>query len=400
MFTQRAARPLARAVRQNARATKNVRYASDAAKTGAGSGAVTGGLVGAGAALAVGYGYYHFSGAKTAVQTAQQAKSYLDSGVDQFKIKFNEKTPDTNQAIQVLKESAQKYASFIPGGRGYVDSAFEDLESIRKKHGDEVDNIVRDTYAELRDASKKGFSLETASDSWNILSKRIEQLLSLAGDAGEDILNNHPELKKKLGGSTDQLKQLGQKYGPEAKKQVDETWDQIRDIAKSGITITSAGKIQQLVQDKIQKIKEMGEKAFDQGFEQVKPLLEKSPEVKKFVEENMQTLKQSGNMSEAVQKVKDAVNSGSTQDLQKYVDQAKQGAQSFGSSQLNKWLEMVPNGGQILPQLQKLREVAESRGEEAEQLVKETMAEIKTILDKKSEKAQQIADKAKKDAEK
>lgn len=405
MFAQKAARPVQRAVaRRGVAVRQNVRFASEAAQkatpsTAAGSGALTGGLVGGTAALAVAYGYYHFSGAKSAVQYASTAKSYIDSGADSLKVKFDEKTPDTNQAIQTLKETAQKYASFIPGGRGYVDSAFNDLESIRKKHGEEVDKIVSETYGELRDASKKGMNLETAGDAWRILSKRIEQLLSLGGDAAEEIMENHPELKKKLGGSTDQLKQLGQKYGPEAKKQVDETWDQLNDLVKGGLSIGTADKARKLVEDKIKKIREMGEKAFDQGFEQVKPMLEKNPQVKEFVEQNLQTLKQSGNVTEAVDQVKQAISSGSTKDLEKYVQKAKQGAQDFGSGQLQRWLEMIPNGGQIVPQLQKLREVAESRGEQAEELVKETMSEIKTILDKKSQKAEQLAEEGKKDVE-
>jgi len=405
MFATKAVRPAHRVVRARGGAIRqNVRHASEVAQkatpsTASGAGAVTGGLVGGAAALAVGYGYYHFSGAKSAVQYAKTTKSYIESGTESLKVKFDEKTPDTNQAIQTLKETAQKYASFVPGGRGYVDTVFEDLESVRRKHGKEVDDIVRDTYGELRDASKKGMSMEAAGDAWNVLSKRIEQLLNLTGDAAEDILNNHPELKKKLGGSTDQLKQLGQKYGPEAKKQVDETWDQIRDIVKSGVGLGTADKVRQLVQDKIQKIREMSEKAFDQGYEQLKPMLEKSPEVKKFVEQNIDSLKQSGNVSEVVSQVQKAVSSGSTKDLEQYVQKAKKGVEQYSSNQLNQWLEMVPNGGQIIPQLQKLREVAESRGQQAEELAKETISEIKSVLDKKSSKVEQLYEAGKKDAE-
>lgn len=363
--------------------------------TAAGSGAITGGLVGGSVAAAIGYGWYHFSGVKSAVQYAQTAKSYIDSGTETFKVKFEEKTPDTNQAIQTLKETAQKYASFIPGGRVYVDSAFDDLESIREKHGDEVDQIVRDAYGELREASKRGMNLDAAGEMWRILSKRMEQLANLSGDAAEDVLNNHPELKKKLGGSTEQLKQMGQRYGPEAKRQVDETWEQVNELVKSGLSVDTADRARRLVQEKVQKIRELGEKAFDEGFEQLAPLLDKNPQVKKFVEQNVQTLKQSGNVSEAVEQVRSALSSGSTKELEKYVDKLKQGAQDLGSGQLQRWLEMVPNGGQIVPLLQRLREVGESRGEQAEELVKETVAEIKGLLDKKAEKAEKLAEKGK-----
>ena len=303
---------------------RNVRFASEKASTTSApgtSGAVTGGLVGGGAALLITYGYYHFSGAKSAVQTAKQVKSYVDGATDQLKVKLQEKTPDdTNEAIQSLREAANKYASFVPGGKGYVDSAFDDLESIRKKHGQEVDNIVREAYGELRDTSKKGASLETANETWNILSKHLQRLFSLGGDAADEILNNHPQLKEKLGGSTDKLKQLGEQYGPEAKKQVDETWQEVNEIVKQGLQVGNIERIRKLVQDKSEKIRQMGEQAFNQRFEQIKPMLDKSPKVKQFVEQNMETLKQ-GNVSEAVNKVRDAVSSGSTEELEKYMQQ-------------------------------------------------------------------------------
>ena len=284
-------------------------------------GAVTGGLVGGGAALAVTYAWYHFSGAKSAVQTAQQAKEYLTNATDSLKIKFEDKTPDTNEAIQTLRETANKYASFVPGGRGYVDAAFDDLESVRKKHGDQVDNIVREAYGELRDVPKNGLSLETVSSGWDVLSKHLERLASLAGDASEDILNNHPQLKEKLGGSADQLKQLGERLGPEAKKQVDETWSQINDIVKQGVSVDSIAKVKKLVEDKTQKMRQMGEQAFNQGFEeQIKPMLDDNPKIKQLVEENMDTLN-SGNVAEIYEKVKSAVSSGSSQDLEGYIEQ-------------------------------------------------------------------------------
>ncbi|KAK3717195.1 hypothetical protein LTR37_005904 [Vermiconidia calcicola] len=392
----------ARAIRANAAPIKrSTRFASSTAapETGAGSGAITGGLVGGAAALAVGYGFYHFSGAKSAVQTASQAKGYFDNATDSLKVKFDEKTPDTNQAIQTLRETANKYASFIPGGRGYVDSAFNDLESIRKKHGDEVDKIVSEAYSELRDVSKKGVSMDSARDTYNVLAKHVERLFSLAGDASEDIMNNHPELKEKLGGSTDQLKQLGERLGPEAKKQVDETWKEINDILQQGMRADTVMRVWTLVQEKTQQLSKMGEQAFNQGYEQIKPMLEKNPQVKKLVEDNMDTLKK-GNMAEVVNQVKSAVSSGSTQDLEKYLQQAKEKTQQHSSQQLSGWLEMIPNGGQIMPQLMKLREVAQKHGDEAQNLAKETMEEIKKVLDKKVSEAEKLFESGKEDAKK
>ena len=89
---------------------------------------------------------------------------------------------------------------------------------MRKRHGPEVDNVVSEAYGELRDASKNGLNMQTAGQVYQILTKHLERLLELGKDAAEDVLENHPQLKDKLGGSADQLKQLGEQLGPKAKK--------------------------------------------------------------------------------------------------------------------------------------------------------------------------------------
>ena len=206
---------------------------------------------------------------RSAVQTAQNTQSYIDSATSSLKVQFEDKTPDANTALSTLKEAAQKYASFIPGARQYVDSAFKDLESIKQKHGEEVDKVVNEAYGELRDVSKKGMNFEAATEMYSILSKHMETLFNLASDAGEDILNNHPELKEKLGGSTDQLKQLGEKYGPKARQQIDETWKQVQDIINTGLNPSNIEKIRSLVQDKMKEIRRMGEEVYKDGKQEV-----------------------------------------------------------------------------------------------------------------------------------
>ena len=64
-------------------------------------------------------------------------------------------------------------------------------------------------------------SLEAAQQAWEILQKHLKRIGELAGDSAQEIIDNHPTLKKQVGGNLDQLKQLGDNYGPEAKKQVD-----------------------------------------------------------------------------------------------------------------------------------------------------------------------------------
>ena len=161
--------------------------------------------------------------------------------------------------------------------------------------------------------------MQAAGEVYTALSKHIQRLLELGKDAAEDLLNNHPQLKEKLGGSAEQLKELGDRLGPEAKKEIDETWSQINDLVKQGLQAGTAMQAYSLLQEKTQKLREMGEKAFSEGWEQLKPVLDKNPKIKEFVEQNKDALQQ-GNISDTINQVKGAVQSGDMNDLQQYVD--------------------------------------------------------------------------------
>lgn len=335
MLSQRMALRAARGVRVNAPALRrNVRRYADAprgqsnittassssgGRGGSANAFATGMAGGAVASILIFTAWYQFSGVGKAARSVKQTKAYLDRTAEQLKIQFKENTPEPNEAIEALKNQTYKYAAFIPGGRQYVDKVFKDLDIVRNKHGDEVDNIVKDAYGELRSATNKGLNMETASDIWNILSKYLSKLASVSVDAGQDILNNHPELKNRLGGSFDQLKQLGDNLGPEAKKQVEETYSEIRDVINQGIKWDTVDRVRKLAQEKAQALRQLSEQAWKQGYEQVKPTLEKNPRVKELVEQNLDTLKK-GNVMEALDKVKNAVQSGQMGDLQSYID--------------------------------------------------------------------------------
>lgn len=56
---------------------------------------------------------------------------------------------------------------------------------------------------------------------------------------------------------------------------------------------------------------------------------------------------------------------------------------------------MIPNGGEILPQMQKLQEIATQKGGQVEHLVKEAIDEIKGILQEKTKKAEELAESGK-----
>ena len=354
--------------------------------------AIIGGVVGGGLVFAAGYTWYHFSGVKTVVQTASQTKAYFDKTLKKTK----ESAPAPNEAIQWFRETALSYAAIIPGAKGYVDSAFDDLEAVHAKHRDEVDRIVKEAYDELKDLGNKPFSASSVASAWDISQKHLGRIAQLAKDAGGDIMNNHPQLRDRFGGEFEKLKEMGENYGPEAKKQVDETWNKVQDALKGGFSFETASRIKGIVQETTEKVQKVGDEAWQKGLEQAKPYLDKSPQLKDLVEKNKAKLMQ-GNAMEFVQKTKDAFSSGKTQDLEKYVQESVNKASSSGSGGLEKYFSMLPSGGSIWSSLSQLQEGAQKHGQEAEKLLKEAMEEIQQVLSRKAEEGKKLAEKAKQD---
>ncbi|KAL6710363.1 hypothetical protein ACN47E_009309 [Coniothyrium glycines] len=394
-----ARRPAARVANPQFRA-QQPRFASTdsaaAGNSGAGTHAAIGAASGAAAALAVTYIIYRQSGAREIVQASKTTKQYVNTATQKIK----ENTPEPNEALDWLRNAAQSYAAFIPGAKGYVDSAFDDLDAIRAKHGDEVDKIVREAYEEMREVLGKGdVSLVTAHKTWDVITKHMSRIADLAGDASQQIMDNHPQLKEKLGGNLDKLKEYGDQYGPEVKKEVDRTWQQISDVVKTGLSASNVTKIQNIVQEKVEKLNKLGDEAWKKGMEQAKPYLEKNPEIKKIVEENAEALK-SGNVSQLFGKVKTAVEKGDTGDLEQYVKSAVDKAKGSGLGNYEEYLKKIPGGDQILPKLSQLQEVAQKHGDEAQNLLKDTVAEISDILKRKGEEASKLAEQAKNDSKK
>ncbi|KAF4470508.1 hypothetical protein FALBO_2562 [Fusarium albosuccineum] len=360
---------------------------------------VAGGVLGS----AIFYGVYSFT---PAGQTASKLNKVAKEAEKQYQVaakKLQQKTPDAEQAVNYIKEFAYSYVGWIPGGRAYVDAAFNDWEKVRENNKDEADKLVNDAYKQFQDLSKSGLTLDTAYKAYDVLADLTKKIANLAGDAISDIIDNHPQVKEKLGGNVDQLKELGDQYGPEAKKQVDETWKQVKDIFASGFSASSIEKARKLIEEKVQQIKKLGDEAWKKGLEQAKPYLDKNPKVKELLEKNADALKQ-GNAKEVFDKAKSAVDSGDLGDLEKYVKDATEKVKSKGSEltdgwvDLDKYIKQIPKGEDVLQKLQQLGEVAEKHKDEGEKLFQETVEELRQVLEKKSEKAQEIADKAKKEA--
>ncbi|OJJ95186.1 hypothetical protein ASPACDRAFT_36783 [Aspergillus aculeatus ATCC 16872] len=356
--------------------------------------ALVGGLAGGAVTLVAGYAWYHFSGARTVVKTVKQTQHYAD----QVKQGIVQNVPEPDRAFDWLRDTVKSYAGFIPGARKYIDTAFDDLEKIKQKHGSEFDAIVRDAYSEIKAVTKKGGSnADTAFEALRVLQKHLGRLAELSGDAAEDILDNHPWLQEKVGGSWDQLKQMGDAYGPQAKEEVNKTWEQVSSIAKEGFSVQSAEKVRQLVQEKKEKLQKLGDEAWQKGLEESKQYLEKNPQLKELVENNADALKQ-GNFGELWGLVKDSASSGKTEQVEKFVKDKVDQAKNSSSFDLDKWTKMVPGGSDILNQLQSLRTVGEKKGKEAEGVLKETVEELQQVLKKRKDQIEKLASEAKEES--
>ena len=360
---------------------------------------------------------YHFSGAKSAVQGLSQTKKYMSQVTEKVK----QKTPEPSQALKWLRETTQAYAAFIPGARGYVDKAFDDLDRIHDKHGDQVDKIVEDTYEELKRVTKeKGASVEGVYEAWSVLERRIREITSLAGEAKDDILQNHPELREKLGGNMQVLQSMSESYGGQVREEVNKTFDQLRQIFSQGSTSEAIQQAQQVIKEKADLVKKMGDELWQRGMDKAKPYLDQNPQVKRLVEENKETLKQ-GNLGYLWAQVRNATESGSTQQLEQFVQHTKEQVQSRSSGGISSSLagilgggsgggnsasgglaqsalQSVSGGGEVMSKFQTLADIAKSNGKEAEELLSSTVEEIKEVLKRKTRDAENLASKARKEA--
>ncbi|RYP64684.1 hypothetical protein DL771_008641 [Monosporascus sp. 5C6A] len=384
--------------------TSQIRYqSSSSSSTSANAGSnshFAAGLAGGVAAATLIYGAYYVSPSGKLLRTINKGSKEASKKYQEASQKLQSTTPDADQAINYIKEFCYSYVTWVPGGRQAVDTVFKDVDTLRQNHRDEVNQLVNDAYRQFQDLSKSGLSMETASKAFDILADLSKKFGNLAGDALTDILDNHPQIKQKFGGSIDQLKQMGEEYGPEAKRQVDQTWQQVKEIMGGGLTAANLDKARRLIEEKVEQVQKLGDEAWRKGMEQAKPYLDKNPKVKELIEKNEGALKR-GNATELFQEAKKAVESGNAGDLEKYVNNAVEKAKSKGSqlssgTGLEQYFNMIPNGSEILSRVSQLREVAEKHADEGEKLLRETMDELKQVLEKKTQKAKEIVDKEKK----
>lgn len=226
--------------------------------------------------------------------------------------------PEANQGLSWLRSTATSYAAFIPGAKAFIDSAFNNFETVQQTHGKRVDEIVRTAHRDLTDATKNGLDLESVGKAWSVIEKAMNDIGSLAAESTNDIFGQYPDIKEKVGGKFDQLKKMAEDFGPEAKREFEDVYQKIKDVLSAGLTGDTVEKIKKLIQEKIQVVEKFGDVAWERGLEEAKPYLDKNPKIKAILEENKENLKH-GNLGDLWDKVKDAASSGNTEPVQKYV---------------------------------------------------------------------------------
>jgi len=75
---------------------------------------------------------------------------------------------------------------------------------------------------------------------------------------------------------------------------------------------------------------------------------------------------------------------------------AKNKAQQFSFGNLGQWIESMPQGSKILPEIERLKKLGESHSQEAQQLAKETMGDLQQVFEKRSKQLEDMYNKAQK----
>jgi len=279
-----------------------------------------------------------------------------------------EKTPSADEALDYFRGVAKSYGSLIPGASSYIDPMFDTLDELKKTHGEETEKIIKGTYDEVKETVMKGgFDLKTGEKVLEILKRRGAEVEDLGQRVGTDfvkpVLDKNPQLRDAIGGSYDELRQLVKKHGPEAKAKYDDLVKQLKEIFNKGISADSIKQAQNLVQQKVKEIQELGEKAgkdaWDKASKQAKPYLDKMPDVKKALDENSQALLGSGSKSiqEIYDKIKEAadkgINKNNVQELQNMIKdkakQAKEGGVDWDQAwqSVEQYIKKIPGGNEV-----------------------------------------------------
>ncbi|KAG8858959.1 hypothetical protein FRB96_004779 [Tulasnella sp. 330] len=395
--------------------------------TSAGSSPFIAGIAGGCAVLMGGYAYYHLSGTKAMVESAKSVHQSLQSAKDLV---------SPNEAIKYLRNVAKSYVVLVPGAASYVDATFDGIDELHSKHKDEVDAIVNKAYDEIKKIVADGkMDLPTAGKVFAILQEQGRELGELAAKVGGDIIgpiiDKHPELMEKIGGSWDDLKQIAgdakdSDVAQRAQSIYDDTTKQVGELFSKGFSPDAIQRAKELIDQKTKEVKELTGKAAQEVWNKGrKEYLDKAPEEVKSLFSDKDTMSSvlggSGAMASAVaiwSKVKEVSTSQagfdekSVQGLKYLVQRKVKDAQGKGGDLKDKvgqvtfdagwnsvksWVKTVPGGEKAIESAEDLdvthlSALVTSKKAEAQDLIKETYSDVVAVLKEKADKAKKLAD--------
>ncbi|UJR20789.1 hypothetical protein I4U23_023902 [Adineta vaga] len=235
---------------------------ASANQAGQGSGSnLTAGIAGGLTVLLGGFAWYHFSGTRQVVSTAQQGAKKAQ----ELKEKIKDKAGDSTETLKYLRSAS---ATLIPGSAPFLGKIFDQIEDITKEHGDEVKKVFEETYNDFEKLTKEGgLDPKTAGKAVEILQKRVKEIQDLAGDVGGDAFNKliseNSELRSKISEQYSSLKDLAEKAKdkkPEIKKLLKETGTELANIFKdNGVNKQTIKQAQELLKKKSEEAKKLAE---------------------------------------------------------------------------------------------------------------------------------------------
>ncbi|THH32506.1 hypothetical protein EUX98_g1698 [Antrodiella citrinella] len=390
---------------------------------------VAAGVAGGTVVILGAYGYYHFSGAKKAIDAAKATKTYLEQTTQAIK----EKAPkNPNEAVAFLRSVAKSYLGVVPGASAYVDTTFDSLEELQETHGEEANKILTETYNEVqaivKDTKGKGADLETAKRLWEVLGKSVMELQGLSKKAGVDAFSKleekHPQVAKTLGSGYRNLKELADKSGPEAKKVFEDTTQQLKGMFSKGFSPDVLNEARDLVQSKSTQIREAAQqtsqKAWDASLRRSSSYLEKLPEIKQLLSDHAPKfvaagISSSDDTNEVFDKVKEVAEEKNESKRKERIKELKtfiqhkvedleehgRGSVERGWESLQEWVKVVPGGSEAIenaPDMKVFVQLSQQKSEEAKQLAKETYDDVLKVLEEKAKKARGLVDETKEEA--
>ncbi|GBE81418.1 hypothetical protein SCP_0311470 [Sparassis crispa] len=106
----------------------------------------------------------------------------------------------------------------------------------------------------------------------------------------QKLAEKFPQVSEKLDGGYDELKNMAEKRGPEAKKIFDDTARQVKDIFSKGFSPERLNEAKELIESKTEALRKLTEAssqdAWNKAVQQADPYLDKLPGITQLLNEN------------------------------------------------------------------------------------------------------------------